>query len=221
MKRFLISFVILFGLIFNHSYALDLGFGIIPYAQVGYYKLGVKPNEYVTSNYIIDGLGGGAGLQLEFDIAKNLTLNPGVEFLVSTSEKPDSTIIVKLKDSYVNIPIIVNYWIPRQTDQGEEETGYFIGIGPKLAFFLDGNSSTATSFSYRSPIADQVGIAIGRKLETKMGVMASANAGYQFENGVRANIVFDYCLTNLIKNSDATSAEASHLFLGIQLGWLF
>lgn len=223
MKKFFLLFLLIFVINNKISYAIDFGFGefnILPYASVGYYNLSISPTDFPNQKYKISGLGGGAGVQLEFDITENITINPGIEFLTTSSEKPDSTILVKLKDSYINIPIMLNYWITTKIGDEIEETGFYIGVGPKLTFPI--MSETESSLSYRSPIAKKFNVPIGGKFDTKMGIIASINAGYQLIEGARINFIFDYGLNNIISNKDKeNSIEGNYLFVGAQVGWLF
>lgn len=180
---------------------------ILPYVGLGYYG---EVEKFEGEEFTYGGFGFQVGAQAEIGLGEGgFTFNPGVAYTnYSTSSKTSvQGYDFTLTDAknYIEIPLLFNYYF------GEERSGFFWGVGPKLNLFLGGKWTAKVDVEKESE-------KIGKDVYNTFGVAVGANVGYQFPMGLRLAVVYDYNLLNMVKKSGATLNSS---FVGAQVGWKF
>lgn len=188
-------------------------FHLLPYGKIGYYTMTSEVNilgAKINNSY--SGVAWGLGLQVELDLNKSITINPGLEYFTSSYEVSLEKIVNVAKydvtDAYFSVPVIVNYCFA-----GVNAEGFSVGAGPKFNYYIE--DEDANILNTLKKTAAQI------KEDDSMdnlSVSIVANVGYQFALGLKASVVFEYGLTSL---SSVENVVLKPYFLGAQIAWRF
>ncbi len=212
MKKFLLFLTIpLMVCILNFSTSSNLfasnSFGLIPYAGYGYYNIKYNAEgtlkfleevlDKTNSSFDADGNMWKIGVQLDIPLVNSLVFSPGIEYQQNSYKKrlQVTTFAAKIEsadvtEQFFNIPLILNYYLQKNRE------GFFIGVGPKLAFNLSDEEKT---FSKKS-----------------MVILAAANAGYQLPSGFRFAAFADLALTDM---ADLDNINIKNICAGVIVGF--
>lgn len=204
MKTMLVSFICLVAVSTN-SIAQN-SFGIQGGATFANQKL--SGGGFNISGEIKVGLT--FGVLSTIGISKNFAFRPELNFTQKGSRSSAANGGGSENLNYIELPLNFVYRMSK------DNTGFFIGAGPSVAFGISGKS--------KSDGEDDVKIKFGNGDDADLKALdfgAGAVAGYQLKGGFFVSANYNLGLSNLAPGSDIGDFKARNNYFGLKIGFMF
>ena len=160
----------------------------------------------------------GVGAVVDVAITDNITFQPGLFYEMTGFKQSVMGTDVKVNINTLTIPLNFQYCF------GEDNVGFFVGIGPYLGYNISGNisgtgSGGSTTLNIGSKKPDPTTGAGGDDIKA-LDFGAGLNLGYRMSNGFFARAHYQMGLANLDVMADADNTMHTSAF-GVTVGYFF